>query len=245
MNVRHIAKDADLAGLADLILDRERTRPLVVLTPGRRRFDLRRLCAGLADSDALVCILRRRDDVERLRSATYGEMSAYGGAACVWPSDGSRHVVAARDESSEAYLARVVLTRPHADRRRRPRGAKTPTLRDRFDMADPESRLEWMACELGRPRDGWDATDAFTRRLARADDPKPVLKCVARVLDGVDRSHALRSGPAGSPPARRDGRIIWRAYVANNTPNAWRVHYVRDGPGHVLLLECGGHDELV
>lgn len=168
-------------------------------------------------------------------------------------------IVAATDESKR-------LKTENARLRKALRNASTPRTGRSEDVMPPADaypsglaadwldlavRVTWArlipACDkTSRPLPAaWSYGDGMAERL-HADPDAAVLAAMARVLVGLDRSHALRAGLPGAPVARGAwGNPVWRVYVRQNTPDAPRLHYTRDDEGRIVFLDYGGHDDLI
>lgn len=94
--------------------------------------------------------------------------------------------------------------------------------------------------------DTWRYADGYAVDLAASPLKADVIRCMVRVLVGVDKGHALCDGLAGAPTARTvDGNIIWRSYVKQGSPAAARLHWTRAADGTIMFLAFGGHDDLL
>ncbi|MBT1161834.1 hypothetical protein [Bifidobacterium sp. SO1] len=123
---------------------------------------------------------------------------------------------------------------------------------DPAQWLDLQLRVAWArmippADKPNRPLPAeWSYSPAFPVAVASSPCRGQLVDECARILTGLDDSHALRDGPAGSPVTLGEwGRPVWRAYAQSNTPNAWRIHYTRDASASIRFLSAGGHDDLI
>lgn len=92
----------------------------------------------------------------------------------------------------------------------------------------------------------WRYDGDYATLLAASPIKADVIRCMVRVLIGVDRGHPLHDGQASAPIVRNtNGGIVWRSYVKQNTPDAARLHWTRDADGTIVFLAFGGHDDLL
>lgn len=125
----------------------------------------------------------------------------------------------------------------------------TAMLGDWLDLA---VRVMWALSIDASDKDdrplpvAWSYADGFPAAVAGSAMKGDVIRCMVRVLLGVDEGHALRAGSNGAPIRRGAwGNPVWRSYVKQGSPNAPRLHWTRDDKGGVVFLESGGHDDLI
>ena len=101
--------------------------------------------------------------------------------------------------------------------------------------------------KLQRPLpDHWSYADAYPGQAARCLWADDLIRCMTRILLGLDEGHALHDGSNGAPIALGEwGRTIWRSCVKQGSPNAPRIHWTRDDANDVVFLDFGGHDDLI
>lgn len=103
-----------------------------------------------------------------------------------------------------------------------------------------------------RPLTRWAYGDAFFDSLAECEHGDmsrwSLIRTMLLVLTGKEtlnglRQHQLRTGRGGDNPGRKDehGNTIYRC----NVHGQYRLHFTRDGAGHVTFLSVNTHDDLL
>lgn len=123
---------------------------------------------------------------------------------------------------------------------------------DPAQWLDLQTRIAWARMippqdKPNRPLPAhWSYKPAFPVNVASSPCRGQLVDACARILTGLDDSHALHDGSAGSPITLGEwGRPVWRAYAQTGVPDAWRIHYTRDADANVVFLAAGGHDDLI
>lgn len=103
-----------------------------------------------------------------------------------------------------------------------------------------------------RPLAQWSYADGFFDSLAECEHGDmsrwSLIRTMLLVLTGKEtlnglRQHQLRTGRGGDNPGRKDehGNTIYRC----NVHGQYRLHFTRDGAGHVTFLSVNTHDDLL
>lgn len=131
----------------------------------------------------------------------------------------------------------------------------------RFDSAREELDWQLRAQSLlqftveerkRRPLAQWSYGDGFFDSLAECEHGDmsrwSLIRTMLLVLAGKEtlsglRQHQLRTGRGGDNPGRKDGcgNTIHRC----NVHGQYRLHFTRDGAGHVAFLSVNTHDDLL
>lgn len=251
-----------LAALADRIMGADRRGPIVVLSvTGRDRHpgvDPERLCGALEGTNARIVVLADPWYGGALGNLTGGAVALFDGMAALCLPDGR-----VRTFPPNAKGARKLTGEARRAATRMAPVAKTPAARPADPIPDPKLfppslvgewlrlavRVEW-ALMIGaqdkeaRPLpDDWRADEGFVRLMAEAANRDDLLRCMVRVLLGLDERHALHdTAPGGRVSIGAWGSPVWRAAVKQGSPDAWRMHYTTDDKGCVVFLSAGGHD---